>query len=201
MTEHTEHTEQLDLNERLRLIESMITEGRRVTGNWGWSFVLWGVAYFVAIAWSTLGRSSLAWPVTMVAAGGVTGVVASRRTRNHPRTGIGRAIGSIWLAMGVCCFVLMFSLAFSDRLDNHVSLAIVGSMLAVANGASSIILRWKMQLACAAVWLGAAEVGCFGSANQGMAVFLAATFFCQIVFGIYAMVTESRQRAQGAVHA
>jgi hypothetical protein len=35
-----------------------------------------------------------------------------------------------------------------------------------------------------------------------MIVFLAAIFFCQIVFGIYAMIRESRrQRVQGAAHA
>ena len=39
-----------DLKDRLRLIESMIAEGRRTTENWGWTFVLWGVAYYIAIA-------------------------------------------------------------------------------------------------------------------------------------------------------
>jgi hypothetical protein len=47
---------------------------------------------------------------------------------------------------------------------------------------------------------------CFGQGNALNIAFLAALFFCQIVFGIYAMICESRRRRietgdQGAVHA
>lgn len=191
-----------ELTERLELIENMIAEGRQVTGNWGWAFVLWGVAYYVAFAWTWSGwKPMLAWPVTMIVAGVTTGVVAGRRSRGRPRKGMVRAVSSIWLVMGILLLVLMMSLAFSGRLDNHISLAVVGTMLAVANGASSLILKWKMQFACALAWLGMAEIGCFGSETQGLIAFLAATFFCQIVFGVYAMMTESRRQVQGEAHA
>lgn len=191
-----------ELRERLDLMESMIVEGRRTTGNWGWVFILWGVAYFVAFAWTLSGwDAAAAWPVTMIVAAAASGVMGSRRARTRPRTAAGRAIGSIWLAMGTCLFIVMISLGFAGKLDNHLSLAIAGAMLAVANGASCLILRWKMQFACALAWLGAAEVGCFGTETQGWIAFLAATFFCQIVFGIYAIVTESRRRVQGEAHA
>ena len=200
----TENMQNLELQERLSLIESMIAEGRRGTESWAWVYLLWGVAYYVAFAWSVVGQSwlggsSLAWLVTMTVAALVTVIMKRRKARNHPRTAIGRAIGSIWLTMGISLFVLMFSLDYSGSLNNHVSLAIIGSMLAVANGASGIILRWKMQFACALVWLAAAEVGCFGTEKQGLIAFLAATFFCQIVFGVYAMICESRRRRQGGV--
>ena len=52
----TANGEEIELKDRLRLIESMIAEGRRSTESWGWTFVLWGVAYYVALAWSILGR-------------------------------------------------------------------------------------------------------------------------------------------------
>ena len=192
-----------ELRERLDLIESMIAEGRKVTGDWGWAFVLWGVAYYIAFAWTwSRWEPMLAWPVTMIAAGLVTAIVAGRRSQGRPRKGIVRAVSSIWLVMGVLLLVLMMSLGYSGRLDNHVSLAEVGTMLALANGASSLILRWKAQFACALAWLGVAEVACFGTAMQGTIAFLAATFFCQIVFGTYVMITESRRRqVQGAAHA
>ncbi len=45
-----------DLAERVRLIESMMAEGRQKTESWGWTFVLWGVAYYVATAWATWGK-------------------------------------------------------------------------------------------------------------------------------------------------
>ncbi|MGA7341860.1 MAG: hypothetical protein WBX18_14750, partial [Terracidiphilus sp.] len=177
--------------------------------SWGWTFVLWGVAYYVATAWSSglvptplWSRQYLAWPVTMIAAAVITGITASRMGHDHPPTTLGRALGSIWSVMGISLFVVLFALGLSGHYDIHVYMAIIGGMLGVANGASGLILKWKMQLACAIVWLGAGVVGCFGSDNQAGIAFLAATFFCQIVFGIYVMVSEARRRRQpGAVHA
>ena len=49
----TDEMDGKDLAERVRLIESMMAEGRHGTERWGWSFVLWGVAYLVATAWSS----------------------------------------------------------------------------------------------------------------------------------------------------
>lgn len=194
--------DEMDVREQLRLIESMISEGRRKTESWGWSFLLWGLAYYVATAWSALGHGNLAWPVTMIAAGVLTGVIGSRVSHGHPETIVGRAIGAVWLVMGVALFVVMIVLGISGHYNIHVYMAIVGAMLAVANGTSSLILKWKMQFACALVWLGAGVVGCFGTEMQALICFLAAVFFCQIVFGIYAMILESRSNRQpGAVHA
>jgi hypothetical protein len=191
-----------ELKDRLNLIENMIAEGRRTTESWGWTFVLWGVAYYIAIAWSTWGKSTLAWPVTMIAAGVITGIVASRHTNSQPETTMGRAIGSIWIAMGISMFLLFMSMGISHRFEEHVFVAIIGAMLGMANATSSMILKWKMQFACAVVWWAAAVAACFGSENQSTIVFLAAIFFGQIVFGIYAMICESRRhRIQGAAHA
>jgi hypothetical protein len=58
----TANAEELELKDRLSLIESMIAEGRRTTESWGWTFVLWGVAYYVAIAWSAWGINVVRWP-------------------------------------------------------------------------------------------------------------------------------------------
>jgi len=49
--------------------------------------------------------------------------------------------------------------------------------------------------------VGSAVVACFASEAETGIAFLAAIFFCQIVFGIYAMKCESRRRNQGATHA
>ena len=195
-----------ELKERLDVIESMLAEGRRKCESWGWAFVLWGVAYYVAIAWSVLGRysagSRLAWPVTMIAAAVVTGIVASRTKRSHPGTTVGRAMSAIWSVMGTVLFVVLISLGFSGRSDLHLVVVIAAAMLAVANGISSIILRWKMQFACAVVWLVTAVGACFAGDAQLAALSLAALFLCQIVFGVYAMILDSRRRRQGeAAHA
>ncbi len=198
-----------ELAERLRLIESMMAEGRQQTSRWGWSFVLWGVAYLVATAWSSgwvgapvWSQRYLAWPVTMIAAGIATGVVIIRMKKDQPATTQIRAIGATWRAMGISLFVVLMSLGLSGHYDTHVSLAIIGAMLGTANMASAMILKWKMQYACALVWIGSAVLACFGTVEQAVIAFLAATFFCQIVFGIYAMILESRRRKQrGVVHA
>ncbi len=191
-----------DLRERLALIETMIAEGRRTTESWGWTFVLWGVAYYVAMAWSTWGHSDLAWPFTMIAACVVMVVFVARKKRSRPATTLSRAMSAIWTAVGISMFILLFSLALSGRYEPHSFVAIVGAMLGATNAASSLILRWKTQFACAVVWWAAAVVACFGSATLTTAAFVAAIFFCQIVFGIYAMICESRRRRQGgAVHA
>jgi hypothetical protein len=198
-----EETSTKDLKDRLALIESMMTEGRRTTESWGWTFLLWGIAYYVAIAWSTLGRSPFAWPVTMVAAVIVTVIVVSMRASKRPETTMGRAVGSVWMALGISMFLLFFSLGSSGRLtDWHIFIAVACGMLGMANGTSALILRWKMQFACAVVWWAASAASCFGSDKQVGIVGLAAIFFCQIVFGLYGMIAEARVRKmRGTAHA
>jgi hypothetical protein len=199
--------EEQDLKDRLSLIESMIAEGRRTTESWGWTFVLWGVAYYVAIAWSYWGRPSIAWPVTMTVASMLTGVIASRVTGKRPETTVGRAMAAIWVGMGISLFILMLSLGMSGRMEPHVSVAVVAAMLGTANATSSMILKWKAQFACAVVWWATVVLALFGTETVGSVAFLAAIFLCQIVFGVYGMICESRKRkaslaaGQGASHA
>jgi hypothetical protein len=206
-----EETNEQELKERLNLISTMIAEGRRTTESYSWTFILWGVAYFVAIAWATWGSSWAmwghnwqAWPVTMISAFVLTWILAIRKFKggNQPSTTMGRAISSIWIAMGLSMFILLFSMGMSGRSDQQVFVAIITTMLGTANAASGILLRWKQQFACAVVWWSAAVVACFGSVARSTIAFLAAIFLCQIVFGIYGMMLEARVRKiRGAVHA
>ena len=200
---------QHDLRERLDLIECMISEGRRKTESWGWTFLLWGLAYFVAIFWASMGGSAsiwgvhtvLAWPVTMIVAALLTIAIGMRKGKGKPDTTMGRAIVSIWIAVGISMILIFPSLASTGRLDEHSFVAIVAGMLGVANGASGIFLRWKSQFACAVVWWITSVAACFGSDTQLMIVFLSALFLCQIVFGIYAMMMESRRKQREIAHA
>jgi hypothetical protein len=202
--------DEMDVREQLRLIKSMISAGRRKTESWGWTFVLWGVAYYVAIAWSVWGAwgRNLAWPVTMIGTAILTVIIGTKKGKGQPDTTIGRAVASIWLCVGGSMLLLFPALSYAGRLDTHAFVAIIAAMLGVANGASGIILRWKMQFACAVVWWVTSVAACFGSETQLATVFFAALFLCQIVFGSYAMVMESRRsrldgadRTDGAVHA
>jgi fatty acid desaturase len=201
----TTNTNEPELRERLNVIETMIAEGRRSTESFAWTLILWGVAYYVAIAWSTWGfgwaiwgHHIFAWPVTMACTFVLTWVLALRKYKNsnQPSTTLSRAISSIWIAMGISMFTLLFSLGLSGRSDQHVFVAVIAAMMGTTNAASGMILRWKQQLACAAVWWLAAVVSCFGTIAQTTIAFLVAIFFCQIVFGIYGMITEVRMRRQ-----
>jgi hypothetical protein len=203
-----------ELTERVRLIESMIAEGRRRTGSWGWSFVLWGVAYYIAIAWATWGQGLsvwgrnqaehwYAWPITMISAFVLTMAIGMRKGRSHPATTIVRAIVSVWICTGVSMMMLFPAMSLAGTPPNqHIFVAIVAAMMGVANGTSGFILKWKMQIASAVVWWITTAAACFGSDAQLAMVFLAAIFLCQIVFGIYVMMLESRMgRESGVAHA
>jgi hypothetical protein len=197
------HTTEQELKDRLSLIESMIAEGRRRTESWGWTFILWGVAFYLASAWSEWSHSAWAWPVTMLIAAILTVAVVSSKERKYPETTVGRAIGSIWTALGISMFLLFLALGLSGRLtDPHLFPAAVSAILGMANGASALILRWKVQIGCAVVWWATAVASCFGSNLQSSIVFLVAIFLCQIVFGIYCAIAEAQgHKRRGSVHA
>ncbi|MDR3754530.1 MAG: hypothetical protein P4K93_14800 [Terracidiphilus sp.] len=194
---------ELELHERLKLIECMMAEGRQKCESWGWTFLLWGVAYYVAFFWGLWTNFRYAWPITMVAAGLLT--TAGFMVKDcGPNTTMSRAIGSIWMAAGVTMFILFFGLSFSGHMTSpRIFFAGAPAILGLANVACGLTLKWKAELACGLVWWAATLVACFGSPDAAMDSFLVAIFLCQIVFGIYAMILESRRRKQqnGAVNA
>jgi hypothetical protein len=190
-----DHTTEQELKERLNLIERMIAEGRRNTESWGWTFVLWGIVYYIALARSAWDHSAWAWPATIALGVIATIGVVFLKPSSHPPTTLGRAIGSIWIALGISMFLLFLALGLSGRLsDQHLFLAVISAILGMANGASALILRWKFQFACAVVWWIAAVATSFGTDAQSMIVFLIAIFLCQIVFGIYGTIAKAQER-------
>ena len=109
-------------------------------------------------------------------------------------------------SLGISIFILLLCLGLSGHGDFHVFVAIISAMLGMANATSGMVLRWKMQFASAVVWWAAAITACFTSDKLTIVAFLVAIFFCQIVFGIYCMIAESRKlqarsARQGASHA
>ncbi|HEX4319415.1 MAG TPA: hypothetical protein VHZ52_00825 [Acidobacteriaceae bacterium] len=183
-----------ELAARLNLIETMIAEGRQTTERWGWTFVLWGIAYYVAIAWASLGHSNFAWPVTMVGTGILTGVIASRIGSREPETTMGRAIWATWIAVGISLFVFCICSSIAGRIDQQTFIAAVAAMVGTANAASGLVLKWKAQFACAIVWWATAAAAPFATVSQSSILFLVAIFLCQIVFGGYMMLSEARER-------
>ncbi|MGD0800503.1 MAG: hypothetical protein ABR906_04230 [Terracidiphilus sp.] len=198
----TINNEELELKNRLSLIEAMIAEGRRTTESWGKIFVVWGLAFFVAFAWFAVGHSSWAWPITMIATYALTRVINARWRAGQPRTSMGRSIGSIWKAMAISMFILFPAIGISGKtVDPSILTAVVATMLGISTAASSIILKWKLQFGCALIWWAVAVVSCFGTISQSMIAFLIANFFCHIVFGVYGFICDARRKRQEAIHA
>lgn len=89
----------------------------------------------------------------MAAAGAVTVVIASIKEGHETKTTLGRAVGSVWLALGISIFLLFVSLGVAGKLtDPHLFIALTSGMLGMANATSALILRWKVQFGCAIIW-------------------------------------------------
>ncbi|HZQ17303.1 MAG TPA: hypothetical protein VFA90_01180 [Terriglobales bacterium] len=198
-----DHNAEQELRDRLSVIENMLAEGRRTTESWGWTFVLWGIVYCVAIVWANLSHNLRAWPITVCIGVVLTILIASKRRGGTPKTTLGKTIGCVWIAAGISMCVLFPALGFSGRLGYpHIFFACVSAILGLANGASALIIRWNLQLACAVVWWVAAAATCFGSDGQSTVAFLVAIFLCLIVFGTYGMIAGTQHnKRRGLAHA
>jgi hypothetical protein len=186
-----------DVREQVALIERMMLEGRRTTEYWGWSFVLWGVAYLVAIGWSYAARNgSIAWPVTMIAATVVTIGVAGARRRKKPATTLGRSVGAIWAGVGISLFVYCFSAALSGHLEAHSFVAAIEAFLGAASFASGVALRWKLQQAVGGMWWAAAVATLFVGEAPVLIILVGAVFLGNVCFGVYLMVREARDKSR-----
>jgi hypothetical protein len=131
----------------------------------------------------------------MAAACILTWILASRASSDQPETTVGRAMMAIWTGMGASTFIIMMSLGIGGKLELHVGVAIITTLLGAANATSSILLKWKMQFACAVIWWATAIVAAFASDKVTEVAFLVALFLCQILFGIYGMISEARNRS------
>lgn len=107
-----------------------------------------------------------------------------------------RALQAIWTAMGLGIFVFAFPVAWSGHFQAQSFMAGIEAMLGIAHVASGSFLRWPLQIVVGAAWWVAAIASCFVKGNGIGYVFLAATFVCNIGFGIYLMVRESREKAR-----
>ena len=184
-----------ELLARLELIEAMMREGRKTTGRYGWAFVLWGVAFLIAIGWTSItGHGNLAWPVTMISAAVIQGVVGGMLRCAKPQTHIARSIGAIWSAVGITMFAYPFAIGTGGHFEIHALICAVEALLGVANGASAFTLRWRGQFLIALLWWISSAVTSFVPAALVIPILAAATLIGQIGFGLYLMYLEHRDR-------
>jgi hypothetical protein len=198
----TEQETQDELLTRFELVEMMVKEGRRSTEYWGWTFVLWGTAYLIAIAWTHLShRPDIAWPVSMIAATLLTIIVATRKKRAKPQTPVSRAVTGIWTAVGTAIFIFSFAAAFSQNAETHSYIAAIEIMIGVANCASSMTLQWRGQFMIALLWWISAVVTFFINTRWITPILVIDTLVGFLGFGLYLMYRESRDRRLRVQHA
>ncbi len=196
--EKEDGTNRTDLMQRVELMEQMIAEGRQATGRYGWVFVLWGVVYFAAMGWVIfLPHKNWAW-VTCILVGYVFNHAIMKRQQHgyggdkSPRS---RAIAAVWIAMGLSIWIYAVGAGIGNYLWRPSYVAPILIFIGMANAISAMILRWKVQGAVAAIWYAGGFATFFANQKQSIAIFLTATFFGMIVFGLYAMMQE-RERAK-----
>jgi len=185
-----------DIVARLDLMEAMIAEGRATTARFGWIFVLWGIVYLFAMTWcSFLPFNAFAWPVSIIAGVIITTVVKRRQRLAgiNLRTPRAHSVESVWQATGVAVTLFAFSCVFTHQINSPVALSGILFLVGLAHATSAMILRWAAQGAAAAVWWIAGIAALFFTApEQLFLIFMLATLFGMVFFGLYAMWLERR---------
>lgn len=178
--------------DRLKLIEAMMTEGRRSTQRWGWSFLLWGIGPLVAMYWTShLGNSALAWPVTIflcVIANGL--VLKIRRQRGESKTAVTRSLSAVWTCTGTTVLLLSFGAALTGMQNPRMIYAALFALAAAAQGASSLILRWWPQFLAALVWWVACAIAFVVPAARLQDLAMTALLLANVVFGAWLAYRE-----------
>jgi len=166
-----------ELLDRIDLIERMIGEGRRTTQYWGWSFYS--------------GKPAVAWPVTMVACGVLTGIGSSRmHAREKVETFISRALGAIWFSCGISISVLAFIGNPTGVFTSNSFLAAFFALMGFANFASGMVLHWRMQQVLGILWWAAAAVAMLAPDKIAAWTFVGMDIVGEILFGLYLMARE-----------
>ncbi|HXB62463.1 MAG TPA: hypothetical protein VNU94_06395 [Acidobacteriaceae bacterium] len=188
-----------ELLQRIELMETMIAEGRRSTVRNGWIFVLWGSLYFAAVGWELfLPFRNWAWPVCMGAGVVITIVVRvrQRRTAGGTVNMQSRSIMAVWRMMGTAVSLFAFTGILTHHAGGTMYMAAILFFIGLAHATSAMILRWRVQGAVAAIWwVGGMAIFFANRWQESLAIFLTASFFGMILFGLYAMMLERRREA------
>jgi len=201
--ERQDGTTRDELVQRIALMEKMIAEGRQSTARYGWMFVLWGLTYFAAIAWTVyLPYTEWAWPACIAACSVAFGVVRTRHRAGGTIDNLRRhSLDAVWQVIGGGIILYLIAVIVSGHGKEPDYLAAVLFFNGLANGVSARILRWWPQGVAAAIWWGCGTAMLFFTTRtEELALFVTATFCGMILFGVYAMWLE-RHAAAGMVQA
>jgi len=186
-----------DLLQRIELMEEMIAEGRRTTTRCGWIFVLWGLVDLAGIGWQWLQPSYWVWPVVL-AAGLVLMLLGRALQKPQPaRCGNmqGRSIGAVWSMMGLATTLYVAAAMVRHLTWQYSYIAAIFMLVGLAHAISSVILGWRVQGVVAGLWwAGGIAMFFVRSSNDIYVIFPLEMFFGMVLFGLYAMMLDRRDR-------
>jgi len=185
-----------EVQDRLRLIEAMMAEGRRTTERWGWSLLLWGIGPLMAMWWAARWpHGAWAWPVTMSLCAIINGVVVKARRRpGKAETTTMRSVGAVWTCTGITVLFLAFGAVASRTLEFRFLYVAVFALAAVAHGTSSLILRWWPQFLAALVWWIASALAFVVPVGRLPQIAAFSLILANVVFGAWLTSREWRRR-------
>jgi hypothetical protein len=188
-----------DLLQRVALMETMIAEGRRNTGRFGWVFVLWGLVCLSGVAGSSLfPQSHWVWPI-LIACGFLIqfiGIAMHRRSGNWPSDSIkSRSVAAVWRMMGIAIILYAAPAIATHTIHQIAYIAAVFMFLGLAHATSAMILRWKAQGVVAGLWWAGGVATYFVPRNYVIVIYVVEMVCCMVLFGAYAMMLERRRAA------
>jgi hypothetical protein len=196
-SESEDGTSREDLIQRLAMMEMMIAEGRRSTTRCGWIFVLWGLVNIAGMAWEWERPSYWIWPTVLAVGFGLLFLIRAMQKRDPARCANieGRAVGAIWSMMGLAT-TLYVAAGISRHLTWQYSyVAAIFMFVGLAHAISAMILRWRVQGVVAALWwVGGIAMFFAHSGNEIFVVFPLEMFFGMVLFGLYGMMLDRRDR-------
>jgi hypothetical protein len=111
----------------------------------------------------------------------------------------GRVIGAIWSMMGLAAVLYVGTGIFRHLAWQYSFIAGIFMLIGLAHAISAMVLRWRVQGLVAALWWAGGIAMFFAhSDKQIFVVFPLEMFFGMIVFGLYAMWLDNRDRSKGA---
>jgi len=193
-----------ELLQRIALVETMIAEGRRSTARCGWIFVLWGLVDIAGVGWEKVQSNfDWIWPITLatglaiqflvMALRGGAGTVGRRSVQN-------RNIAAVWSMMGLTVILYVFAGLFQHKAWQISYIVAILMFVGMAHAISALILRWPVQGAVAVLWWAGGIGMYFIGGDYFLAIFVAEMFFGMVLFGLYAMWLDGRER-QGRANA
>ena len=192
-------TSREELVQRVALMETMIAEGRRNTGRFGWIFVLWGLVCLSAIGWSYLQPNGYwVWPI-LITSGFVIqflGIAMHRRSGNWPSENLkSRSVAAVWRMMGIAIILYAAPAGVTHTIHQIAYIAAIFMFLGMAHAISAVILRWRAQGMVAALWWAGGVATYFVPRDYVIAIYVVEMVCCMVLFGVYAMWLERRNRA------